>query len=106
MTTPRLIYTSIVLAKIYTLLPACYTLIILIFLFSSLQVQNAKEERVHLISIPRGVNHLLQPLDGDVNDNIRSMIMKRIRKWEVMLFHCKCILYVTSSSSLTDCAGI
>ena len=44
--------------------------------------QLAREERIHLISMPQGVAHLLQPLDDGLASDLESAIAKRAKKWE------------------------
>ena len=44
--------------------------------------QLAREERVHIISIPPGISHLLQPLDESIARNLENAILKKARKWE------------------------
>ena len=44
--------------------------------------QLAREERIHIVSIPPGIQHLLQPLDVNLASKIENAIIKKAKKWE------------------------
>ena len=44
--------------------------------------QLAREERVHLISMPVGVAHILNPLDEELASSLENSIEKKARKYE------------------------
>jgi hypothetical protein len=45
-------------------------------------VQLAKEERVSLVALPSGTEHLLQALDSEICSAFRNAFVKRVEQWE------------------------
>ncbi len=45
--------------------------------------QLAKEERVSLVAMPSGTEHLLQALDAETCNVFKDAFVKRVEQWEV-----------------------